>query len=129
MASKNKGTRYERELFHMFWDTNEFSAVRIAGSGSTPMPAPDLVVGGKNKHFAIECKSVKASSKYFKEGEIEELILFANKFGAQPYVAIRFNNRGWFFVKPENLKKTNKTFCLSYELAKEKGISFEKLIE
>jgi len=59
--SKRKGTLYERELFHMFWNSS-WAAVRSAGSGSTPLPAPDILAGNKEKLLAIECKAIKTKS-------------------------------------------------------------------
>ena len=41
---KRKGTRVERELFHMLHDKS-FHCVRAAGSGSTPLPNPDILAG------------------------------------------------------------------------------------
>ena len=73
MSTKGKGTRAERELFHMFWETGSFIGVRSAGSGSTPIPNPDLIVGNGEKTFAIECKALKSGSKYFPKKEIDEL--------------------------------------------------------
>jgi len=126
---KNKGSRTERELFHKFWDSG-LSAVRVAGSGSTPLPAPDLLASNSSRVFAIECKALKSSKKYFKEGEIEQLIEFATKFGAEPWVAMKFNNKGWFFVHASQVEKTkNNINCISLKLAQEKGIRFDDFIK
>ena len=127
MANKHKGSRTERELVHLFFDNN-FAPLRIAGSGSTPLPAPDLVVGGFGKVFAIECKSGK-TTRYIKKEQMEELLLFSTRFGAQPLIGGRFDREGWFFLKPEQLDVTKSGFySLSLEDAKEKGLSFGKLI-
>ena len=129
MASKDKGTRLERELFHIFWDTNKFGVVRIAGSGSTTLPSADLLVGGQGKYFAIECKAIKKGKKYIEKERINELKEFSKKFGAQPLLAIRFNNEPWYFLKIEDLEKSKLNYTFSLDLVKKKGIVFEKLIE
>ncbi len=126
--SKIKGTRAERELFHLFWKNN-FAAVRSAGSGSTTMPAPDILAGNKNKLLAIECKSSKNNSRNLQKEEIEQLINFSNKINAKPFVGMRFDNYGWFFLNVNNLK-TNKNgnYTISLKLCQEKGINFKELI-
>ncbi len=127
--SKSKGTRVERELFHMLYN-NEFVPIRSAGSGSTPIPNPDILAGKDGRVLAIECKALKNNNKFFPEKEINELNLFSKKFGAEPWIAMRFDNKGWYFIKPENLKKTKTgNFSINLKSAKEKGINFESLIK
>ena len=108
MSSKGKGTRAERELIHMFYDEG-WGTLRSAGSGSTPLPSPDIIVSNSKNIFAIECKSVNSKRKYFPPEEISQLKTFSEKFGAIPLIAIRFDRLGWFFVNLENLgfSKTN----------------------
>ncbi len=127
MSSKRKGTRYERELFHMFWDNNWVS-LRTAGSGSTPMPAPDLIASNSKKILAIECKAINSSRKYFPQKEINELNEFSEKFGALPYIAIRFDRKGWFFVHTNDLGFGKTNYYISFDLAQEKGLKFEEII-
>ena len=126
---KRKGSRTERELFHMLWEAG-YSTVRSAGSGSTTLPAPDLITSNSKKTFAIECKAFKGTKKYFKEGEIDQLIKFAAMFGAEPWIAIKFDNKGWFFLKTNDIELTkNKVHAISIKLANEKGIRFEDFIK
>ncbi len=125
---KRKGSRTERELFHMFFDAG-FIAVRAAGSGSTPLPSPDLIVGGKGKYFAIECKASKAPYKYFDDAELEQLTTFARIFCAEPLIGLRFDREEWLFIQLKDLEKTKKGyFGISLESAKIKGITFQTLI-
>lgn len=126
--SKRKGTRYERELLKMFWEKN-FATIRSAGSGSMPLPSPDLLVGGSGRVLAIECKALKEGNKYFKEHEIRELKEFSDKFGAEAWVAVRFDNKGWFFVSVEDLGISKKgTYFISLDVAERKGLRFDELI-
>ena len=127
-GQKNKGTRTERELFHMFWD-HGLACTRTAGSGSTTVPAPDLLIGSKNRKLAIECKSGK-DKRYLTKKEVEELVFFADKFGAEAWIGIRFNNVDWLFLKPEELGVSKgDNYFVSLDLARERGISFQKLIK
>ena len=126
--SKQKGTRAERELFHLFWKNN-FAAIRAAGSGSTTMPAPDILAGNKNRLLAIECKSIKNNRHYFPKKEINELVEFSNIINAKPIIGMRFDNHGWFFLNVKNLK-TNKNgnYSISLKLSKKEGHNFQELI-
>ena len=103
--------------------------MRAAGSGSTPLPSPDLLVGGQGRVLAIECKGGKGS-RYIDKQQISELKEFAEKFGAEPWVGARFNNTEWLFLKIEDLKqsKTGNNFVVDIKYAKEKGIRFDDLI-
>jgi len=127
MSSKGKGTRYERELIHMFYDSG-FSVVRSAGSGSTPLPSPDIIVSNSKTIFAIECKAISSKRKYFPEREINELKAFSEGFGAIPLIAIRFDRIGWFFVHIKDLGFSKTNHFISLELARKKGMNFDEVI-
>jgi|TARA_Y100000310_G_scaffold339100_1_gene430722 Holliday junction resolvase len=127
--SKRKGTLYERELFHLFWKNN-WAAVRSAGSGSTPLPAPDILAGNRDKLLAIECKAIKNKSHHFNKKEIDELKLFSNIFGATAIIGMRFNGKGWYFLDVNSLiPNKNGNFTISLNLSEKTGIRFDKLIE
>ena len=127
--SKIKGSKAERELFHMLWD-NGWSVVRSAGSGSTQLPAPDLVAGNTSRFIAIECKSIKNDRKYFYPDEVDQLRIFSTRFGAEPWIGVRFDKIGWYFVHLDNLEKsTGESFFVSLAFAQEKGLKFEELIK
>src|SRR3989338_8147793 len=130
MASKVKGSRTERELVHLFNQTGTWSAIRVAGSGLTKDPNPDVLAGNRKRYLAIECKSIKGLSKYLYPEEIEQIIDFATKFGAEAWFAIRFNHKGWYFLKTEDLEKTKSSnLVVNIELAEEKGLKFEDIIK
>ena len=126
--SKSKGSRAERELLAMFWENN-FAGYRAAGSGSTPLPSPDLLVGNGKRYLAIECKSIKTKAKYLEESQVRELIEFSRRFGAEPWIGLRFNNLGWYFMQPNKLVKSKKgSLIASLEILKQKGLNFNELI-
>lgn len=128
MSSKSKGTRYERELFHLFWK-NKWAACRSAGSGSTPLPSPDIIASNKQRTLAIECKSIKEGTKYIEKEKLASLIQFSSLFGAEPWLGMRFDNKGWFFLQPQDLEiNKNENYVISLELAYSKGKKFSELI-
>ena len=127
MSLKSKGINGERELVHMFW-AKDWACLRIAGSGSNKYPSPDVLVSNKLRRLAIECKVTKDQRKYFDNDEIHSLKKFADVFGAEPWVAVKFKGQEWFFVSVEDLERTPKGFSIGVERAKNIGLLFEELI-
>ncbi len=128
MKVKQKGANAERQLVHLFWKTGVWSGVRVAGSGSMGYPSPDVLVSNGDRRLAIECKAVAHTNKFFSNREIFELQEFSRKFGAEPWIGIRFDNDSWHFLNIEDLKKNTKGYSISMNLAKQKGLLFEELI-
>jgi holliday junction resolvase Hjr len=127
--TKAKGTAAERELIHRFWKSG-WAAMRAAGSGSTKYPCPDIIAGNARRKIALECKITKSESyQYLKRKEIEELIDFGKKFGAETYIAVKFSTYNWFFLMLEDLNETELGFAISPAIAQNKGLLFEELIE
>jgi len=126
---KSKGSRAERELLHMFWETGKWAALRAPGSGSMPRPCPDVLAGNGKRYIAVECKSIKADRKYFDKKEIDDLIEFSRLFGAEPWIGMRFDNMKWYFLKIEELGSSKGGMAYaSKELVMKKGLTFEELI-
>ncbi len=128
MSRKSKGINAERELVHLFWEANGWSAIRVAGSGSSPFPCPDVLAGNRIRKLAIECKTVNAKSKYLTEKEINQLNKFSGVFGAEPWIGVKFKS-DWFFLSIDDLKKTEKGYAISKDLARKKGLLLDELIE
>jgi len=129
MSRKSKGINAERDLIHKFWGIESWVAVRIAGSGSMKYPSADLIVGNKDRKLAIECKTTKKNKKYFSKEEINQLKEFAERFGAEPWIAVKFDKKDWFFVLIEDLNETKKNFYISDEAAPKKGHTIEELTQ
>ena len=127
MNKKSKGTNAERDLIHQFND-NGWVAIRSAGSGSMQYPSPDILAGNNLRRLAIECKTVNDTKKYFTKKEIDELVFFANKFGAEAWVAVRFDRIDWFFITIEDLEIKDRSYYVDVVIAKRKGLSFEQVI-
>jgi len=85
----NKGARAERELINMFWE-NGFAAARIAGSGVSRHPCPDVVAGNGKKKFALECKSTKSDYIHLTREEITKLLTFFTNIWSRPICSSPF---------------------------------------
>ena len=124
---KKKGIRAERELLHMFFDKG-WRCIRSAGSGSMPLPSPDLLTGKNGKIYAIECKSSKGKHISLSKKEVAELLDFSRIFGAEALIGVRFNIIGWYFLNIRKLKHTaGDNYGVSLKLAEKKGLKFEDL--
>ncbi len=127
MSSKKKGSNAERELIHLFWQTREWTACRVAGSGSMKYPSPDIIANKQGTNLAIECKSTSQNTQYLEKREVEELISYARMAGARPLIALRFSRKPWLFLDPADLGQTGQSCVATLELAERRGISFEEL--
>ncbi len=123
---KSKGSAAERELIHLFWSIG-WAALRAAGSGSTPFPSPDLLVGGNGRVLAVEVKATKDQKKYFPREEITALEFFAEKFGGEAWIAIKFHRQKFYFIKTSALDRTEGSFVASLPMAQQRGLLFEEL--
>ena len=128
MSRKSKGINGERELIHLFWQ-NSWSACRIAGSGSTKYPSPDIIAGNNIRKLAIESKVTKDRRQAFSAKQITELKRFADIFGAEPWVAVKFNNNDWYFLTLEDINETPNNYSITFETAVRRGLSFEELLD
>jgi len=127
MSRKSVGINAERELIHLFWASG-WSAVRVAGSGSSRYPSCDIIASNAIRKITIESKVTKDKSKYLSKEEIEQFRLFSEKFGAEPWIGVKFKNLNWFFIGLEDLELVGKNYVISLETAKNKGLLFNQLI-
>ena len=75
---KKKGTLAENELIHKFWESKKgWVAVRVAGSGSSRFPSPDILASRGDRKLVFEIKTVGDIKKYFTNQEILDLQYFA----------------------------------------------------
>jgi Holliday junction resolvase len=127
MSRKSVGINAERELIHLFWASG-WSAVRVAGSGSSHYPSCDIIASNATRKLAIESKVTKDKSKYFSKEEINQLKQFSERFGAEPWIGVKFKNINWFFLGLEDLELVGKSYVISVKIAKNKGLLFNQLI-
>jgi len=112
---KSKGSRFERDLIEELWK-HGFASVRVAGSGVSHFPCPDIVAGNGKRYFAIEVKMRSSLPLYMGEEEIEKLKKFSKAFGAQGLVALKLPRKKWKFFKPENLAEVGKGYRIDEEV-------------
>ena len=127
MSHKSRGTNAERDLIHKFWGVG-WAALRAAGSGSSQFPAPDVVAANNLRKLAIEVKLTTEKKKYFTKKEINELIYFSEKFGAEAWIGVKFFHQPWYFLPIENMEEKGASYAVSVELAELKGLTFEELV-
>jgi len=126
---KAKGTAAENELIKQFWE-KEWCCVRVAGSGSTQFPSPDLLAGNSFRKIVMEVKVVNGIKKYFTGREIRDLDYFAEKFGAEAWIGVKFEAGQWFFIPTTELEKTkSENFSISLIKMKHSGFFFEEMIK
>ncbi len=124
---KAKGSAAENELVHKFW-ANEWVCVRVAGSGSSRYPSPDLLASNGDKKLVLEIKSVNDDKKYFSAEQIKDLEFFAEKFGAESWVGVCFEAHQWYFLPSKELDKTKEgNFVIDIVSMKRRGFSFEDM--
>ncbi len=124
---KAKGTKGERELVKAFNEAG-WSCIRVAGSGSSRYPSPDLLAGNAIRRVAIECKVTADSKKYLTGEEIEQLNVFSRRFGAEAWIGVRFSGEPWYFLLLEDLENTGNSRAVSLEQAKLKGLTINELM-
>ncbi len=126
-SQKSKGIKGERELIHLFHQLG-WSAVRVAGSGSSKYPSPDILAANAIRRIAVECKVTKDAKKYFYEEDLEQLKTFSRTFGAEGWIGIKFKELPWHFIMPEDLEKTGNCWAASQELVQRRGLLAEDLL-
>ena len=123
--NKAKGARCENELYDLLAEGG-YRCVRCAGSGTKEGANADLIAGNKNRKFCIEVKSSKKTSKYITKEQISDFLVFAEIFGLEPVVAVKFNRKGWFFLSPNDLVDSGKHLLVNLDIAQEKGKRFSQ---
>ena len=116
-----KGSKFEWELKGML-EREGFAVVRSAGSHGV-----DLVAGRMGEIYAFECKSTSKESFYISRENILKLLLFSERFGARPYIAIKIKG-DILFVDPYLLKLENRSYLIDYYKISPIALSFKELI-
>ena len=126
MAHYNKGANAERELLKILWEKG-YAVCRAAGSGKNALPMPDLIVMGKGRSIVLEAKAWRNNNLTILDCQMQELYKWEEIARAEVYVAWRYPNRGWLFIKPSLFHK-NKHYSISYSEARRTGITLEVLL-
>lgn len=123
MKRYSKGARSERELLGIL-ESNNFSVIRAAGSGVSST-SPDIVGIRNGKGVAFECKAWEKSNVSIEIEKLEMLKKWQENTGMETMIAWRMNGKGWFFIKLEEMKKTER----SYTITKNNAMAISRKIE
>ena len=82
-------------------------------------------IPGKGKGYEGEGSEIFGDRKK----EVEDLQFFSKMFGAETWLAVKFENKKWFFLNPEDMHVTEKNYSIKEDIAEMKGLIFEELIE
>jgi Holliday junction resolvase len=119
MANR-KGERRERELVNRLDDAG-FAVMRAPASGSaTERDLPDVLAGNGENFYAIEAKALSGDPIYLDGEEVQSLQFFAENFGAEARIGVRFDEEDWAFFAPKDLYQTDSG---NYRVKKEKALS------
>jgi len=116
MAHYNKGANAERELIHILHDKG-FAVLRVAGSGVSPLPSPDVVALKNGRIIAIECKAWKGKYLAIPTETFNDEVNWAKIAGAEFFVGWKVPHKGWFFVQSSDFNNAGKNFMISLETA------------
>ena len=132
--SKKRATDYERTLVNRFWDYG-FAVMRApSSSGTSKMPRPDVLAGSAKKGMllAIEIKTSRQNVFYIQKEQIEGLQLFADRIGAQSYIAVKFVGKRMdylFLSVPDDLTQSKGgSYRVAIDDLKNQGTVFYTLI-
>lgn len=128
MNNKTKGSNAERELLFMLYEQG-YAISRVAGSGSSTLPTPDIIAIKKNKGFAIECKTKSGEYLNIRPSQIDELEIWEKLSGLKSMVAWRLGKNKWYFIHYTKMKKTKKAYSIKKTDILENGMDFNKLIK
>ena len=126
MAHYNKGANAERELIHTLSDRG-FAVLRVAGSGVSPLPSPDVVALKNGRILAFECKAWKGNHLAIPIVTFDDEVNWAKIAGAEFFVGWKIPREGWLFVKAEHFHNAGKNFMISLEEARKNSVSLEVL--
>jgi len=129
MSANRKGDRRERELVNRL-DEAGFAVMRAPASGSaTERDLPDVLAGDGERFYAIEAKSSSGDPIYLDWEEVEALTYFAENFGAEHRIAVRFDREDWYFFKRSEVHQTpGGNFRIKRETATADGETVEDLL-
>ncbi len=109
-----KGARAERELMELLWKRG-YAVVRSAGSGNTY--APDVIAIREGVVLAFECKAWKKKEVYIPSHQMEKMLEWRKRSGAELYLAWKYPYRGWFFIPIYLLTKRGSNYVVTLDEA------------
>ena len=121
----SKGARSERELLLRLSGIN-YSVMRAAGSGVNSL-SPDIIAIKEGRGFAFECKAW-ATNLIIEPERLDSLQTWEKNTGMQTFIAWKINNKGWFFIKLNELLRNGKNYTMTKSKAFEINRTFEEIV-
>jgi Holliday junction resolvase len=120
----NKGARRERQFAREIADADG-AVMRSPSSGSaTAREQPDVLFSFGDTLYAVELKSSGGEPIYIEREEVDKLIWFARKMGAEPRIVSRWDRDTTFYF--HELDRLHRTPAAgSYRVKKEERDSAE----
>ncbi len=122
----SKGARGERELLNTLFEKG-FSVVRAAGSGVNGI-APDILAVRAGKGLVFECKAWDRGSLSIDHEKFESLRLWRDNALMETYMAWRMNGQGWYFIKLDEMTRTEKNYTVTRKTAIKIGRRLEHIV-
>lgn len=122
----SKGARSERELLNFLY-SKSYSVVRSAGSGVNSI-SPDIVAIRQGKGMAFECKAWDRGSLAIEPEKYDALSEWERNSGMGTFIAWRMSNRGWFFIKLNEMNRNEKSYSVTMKKTLEIGRTLEALM-
>jgi Holliday junction resolvase len=127
MVHYRKGANAERELIHLLFKRG-MAVLRVAGSGKTSLPSPDVIAMKPGLQLAIECKAWSKSYLSIANAQMDELHKWSEMAGAELYIAWKIPRKGWRFLKPSQFSRGSKGYNISVKKALSHGIDLGVVI-
>ncbi|AGM11231.1 Holliday junction resolvase [Haloarcula hispanica tailed virus 2] len=121
-----KGSGGERETVNRLEDEMGWRALRAPGSGSgTDRDRPDVLAGRDGRVVMFEVKTSSGKPVYVGREEVEALQRYAEDFGAEAYIAVRWKSNQIrdttiYVCEPTEMHQTEKFYRAKYEDCVEK---------
>jgi Holliday junction resolvase len=106
-----KGAHAERELLEILHKRG-YAVIRAAGSGVSGI-GPDVVAIKDHLGLAFECKAHESAALGFDQDHYNKISEWQHKSGYLTYIAWRMNNKGWYFLMLDDLRRTPKGFTVT----------------
>jgi Holliday junction resolvase len=127
MPRYRKGANAERELIRLLFGRG-LAVLRVAGSGKTPLPSPDIVAMRPGLQLAIECKAWDKPYLSLAHAQMSELREWSRMAGAELYIAWKIPRKGWCFLKPRQFKKGGAGYNISRRRALARGVALDDIV-
>ena len=98
--------------------------IRAPRSGSIGLASPDIIAAKPGKLIVIECKAREEAFTVEKD-QLEELLQWQDKAGAQAYIAWKISHKEWCFLHLKDVIENKGN--IGKKFAEAKGFSIEKL--